>query len=78
MANKVVRLRDLMALIPKGTKVFIFRGGQDVTQKKESIVRKLLAIFNAPEPPDDLDALRVEAVIPYIGGIEIRVKEGRR
>ena len=77
MANKVVRLRDLMALIPKGTKVFIFRGGQDVTPKKESIVRKLLAIFNAPEPHDDLDALRVEAVIPYIGGIEIRLKENR-
>lgn len=78
MAQRVTRVRDILPLIPKGTKVFVFRGSEDITPPKDSLVRKLLAIFNVGKEQEEVMAAKVQMILPYTNGIEIRVYEGRR
>ena len=78
MAQRVTRVRDILPLIPRGTKVFVFLGSEDITPPKDSLVRKLLAIFNVGNEQEEVMAAKVQMILPYTNGIEIRVYEGRR
>lgn len=81
MAQRVTRVRDILPLIPKGTKVFVFAGDKKLVLPEESFLQKLLAIFNAGSEQEDVMAFRVEEIAPVFtgsGGIKIKVTEGRR